>query len=333
MFSPDAFLQALREAPDDDLPRLIYADWLEEHGDADRAEFIRVQVRLAGLDEEDPERPALEDRERALLAAHEAEWLGPLPPDVAKVTFRRGFVNKVVLGAPPDLAALGEFCARHAVRKLVFLKSAAARELARWPVPAGVVSLDLRCWRAWSPTLVEGVITSSHLAGLTALALQGGIDDDFVAALVASPLLRQLEALRLDTKDLTDAGLARLLRSPHLDRLTKLDLRTPRLTGSILVPLTNPPLAARWTELTWLLNITSNSYSPASVARLGACVNLRKLRLLLPARPLVSFPTLPGGAAPGRTGRRPPAASPGRFGLPGRAAPADPGLWEVGHPG
>jgi uncharacterized protein (TIGR02996 family) len=38
----DAFLQAILDAPDDDTPRLVYADWLEEYGQPDRAAFIRV---------------------------------------------------------------------------------------------------------------------------------------------------------------------------------------------------------------------------------------------------------------------------------------------------
>src|SRR5262245_58863227 len=41
-----AFLKAIAEAPDDDGPRLVYADWLEEHGDPARAEFIRVRCEL-----------------------------------------------------------------------------------------------------------------------------------------------------------------------------------------------------------------------------------------------------------------------------------------------
>ena len=35
------FLAAIRENPDDDAVRLIFADWLEDQGDTDRAEFIR----------------------------------------------------------------------------------------------------------------------------------------------------------------------------------------------------------------------------------------------------------------------------------------------------
>jgi uncharacterized protein (TIGR02996 family) len=37
-------LQAILESPDDDDVRLIYADWLEDHGDDARAQFIRMQI-------------------------------------------------------------------------------------------------------------------------------------------------------------------------------------------------------------------------------------------------------------------------------------------------
>lgn len=45
-----AFLAAIRDRPGDDLPRLVFADWLEEHGEPDRAEFIRVQCELTALE-------------------------------------------------------------------------------------------------------------------------------------------------------------------------------------------------------------------------------------------------------------------------------------------
>ena len=34
-------LRAVLESPWDDVPRLVYADWLDEHGRGDLAEFIR----------------------------------------------------------------------------------------------------------------------------------------------------------------------------------------------------------------------------------------------------------------------------------------------------
>lgn len=45
----DALLEDVKAAPLDDLPRLIAADWLEDHGQAERAEFVRVQVERAAL--------------------------------------------------------------------------------------------------------------------------------------------------------------------------------------------------------------------------------------------------------------------------------------------
>ena len=41
MTPDDAFLAAIIESPDDDGPRLVYADWLEENGHPERAEFLR----------------------------------------------------------------------------------------------------------------------------------------------------------------------------------------------------------------------------------------------------------------------------------------------------
>src|SRR5436190_23323997 len=92
----DAFLQAILEDPDDDTPRLIYADWLEERG-APRGEFIRVQCELATLEPDSPRRRILEARERHLLAAHRTDWLGPIREMANEWVFRRGFVESVKL--------------------------------------------------------------------------------------------------------------------------------------------------------------------------------------------------------------------------------------------
>jgi uncharacterized protein (TIGR02996 family) len=73
MKHPDwpAFLAAIIAEPHDDTPRLVAADFLEEHGEADRAAFIRVQVELARLEAsnlaDSPDAVALRARERAFL--------------------------------------------------------------------------------------------------------------------------------------------------------------------------------------------------------------------------------------------------------------------------
>jgi uncharacterized protein (TIGR02996 family) len=92
--NPEAFLRTIREHPDDDGPRLVYADWLEERGECDRAEFIRVQCELEQAP--DDERYAgLAQREAELLQRHREAWFGDWQPG-PHVRIRRGFLDVVV---------------------------------------------------------------------------------------------------------------------------------------------------------------------------------------------------------------------------------------------
>ena len=47
MTERDSLSAAVLADPADDLPRLVFADWCDDHGDPDRAEFIRLQVSLS----------------------------------------------------------------------------------------------------------------------------------------------------------------------------------------------------------------------------------------------------------------------------------------------
>jgi uncharacterized protein (TIGR02996 family) len=87
-----AFLDAIIASPDEDAPRLVYADFLEEHGQPERAEFIRLQCELAKTPAGE-RRKALEAKERALLEAHQETWVWPLMSPLLHWTFRRGFVE------------------------------------------------------------------------------------------------------------------------------------------------------------------------------------------------------------------------------------------------
>src|SRR5262245_10972802 len=78
MTDPEALLQAILADPEDDAIRLVYADYLEERGEPERAEFIRVQCDLARLDYKDPRRTKLSQREAALLEKYREQWLAPL---------------------------------------------------------------------------------------------------------------------------------------------------------------------------------------------------------------------------------------------------------------
>src|SRR5262249_7766696 len=84
----------LRDDPVDDTQRLIFADWLQEQSDpllVARGELLRVQCRLNGRTTA-AERAALEDRQRQLLQAHRADWLGAVPDFCLVCGFERGLV-------------------------------------------------------------------------------------------------------------------------------------------------------------------------------------------------------------------------------------------------
>lgn len=91
------FIETIRERPDDDVPRLIYADWLDEHDDP-KGEFIRVQIQLAGMTRDDPARWDLELRQHRLLHRHGWEWIYK-PFDPHPRYFRPGFVRGFVEAA------------------------------------------------------------------------------------------------------------------------------------------------------------------------------------------------------------------------------------------
>jgi uncharacterized protein (TIGR02996 family) len=104
MTPDEAFLQDIIAHPDDDTARLIYADWLDEHGQPERGEFIRVQCALASLSEEDDRRWPLLAREKALLAAHEEEWRRPFDEFFSQILPQATLWSRMkrYFGAPPE---------------------------------------------------------------------------------------------------------------------------------------------------------------------------------------------------------------------------------------
>ena len=64
----EAFLRAIYDVPEDDTPRLVYADFLEEHGDPDKAAYIRYEIEAARA--EDSRRAELEAARQALIGHH-----------------------------------------------------------------------------------------------------------------------------------------------------------------------------------------------------------------------------------------------------------------------
>lgn len=69
-----AFLAALKANPADDTTRLVYADWLDEHGEAAKAEYLRLISRLPVVGDDIDVRTTEATRATELGAALSAEW-------------------------------------------------------------------------------------------------------------------------------------------------------------------------------------------------------------------------------------------------------------------
>src|SRR5947209_1923575 len=61
-----SFLHAILGDPEDEAPRMIYADWLQDQGDP-LGELVRVQTELGRIDTGRARREELARRERELL--------------------------------------------------------------------------------------------------------------------------------------------------------------------------------------------------------------------------------------------------------------------------
>jgi uncharacterized protein (TIGR02996 family) len=170
-----ALLAAILAHPDEDTPRLMYADWLDEHGQHDRAEFIRIQC--------DPNSDeAAEDRAMELEERSRGRWLvGLLQVPGVHWEFRRGFPE--YLDADADL-----FLDRYEA----FVRARWLRFLSIHHVRNHHVR-DL-CNRLWNPRWVELELQEHPEA----------IDDvfdydatDTAVALAGCPQVSQLRLLRL----------------------------------------------------------------------------------------------------------------------------------------
>jgi uncharacterized protein (TIGR02996 family) len=128
-----ALLAAVLAAPDDDAVRLVFADWLEEHGEEERAEFVRLQCRLAEIEREIGRRQFFHGLllERDRLCGREVELLpGQRKLADAALTavlgggfafnLGRGFVHSVTLPAADWLKHAKALLEAHPIREVRF---------------------------------------------------------------------------------------------------------------------------------------------------------------------------------------------------------------------
>jgi uncharacterized protein (TIGR02996 family) len=290
-------LGAVEDSPDDDEPRLIYADFLQTRGDP-RGELIAVQCALAKQPDADG---ALRQREAELLGAHARAWRAELGVATIAAHFTRGFISEAVVLAS-DLAARGARAleTRPSPRWIVVRSTLADIEaLAKLPQLARVSSLEVSGnWSDgdWSITVLAA---SRFLGGLRTLALRfHRIDLSGIRAIAEAPSLAKLVALDLGGNFLASeaqAALDELLAMGSVERLLlpgtnlamgasralarapkcavrSLDIASNRLDDAALAALLEGPWS-RLEEL-WAFGNTAGERGARAVAALPALVSI-----------------------------------------------------------
>ena len=87
----------MRERPDDESVRLLYADWLADTGELARSEFVRAQCRLASSNLPESEKDSLQAKSKKWLDEYEASWIAELPPVVEDVRWKLGCIDRVMV--------------------------------------------------------------------------------------------------------------------------------------------------------------------------------------------------------------------------------------------
>ncbi|HTU17985.1 MAG TPA: TIGR02996 domain-containing protein [Gemmataceae bacterium] len=228
MTHANAFLQDILADPDDDAPRLIFADWLEEQGDVAsvaRAEFIRVQCALAVGEVSEQRRAELERRQQQILESYASEWARPIRRLIIDWEYHRGFID--------DVGMLAGTFLTHASR---LFRHVPIRHLRLWtrtyPESIPVVEIE--------PMNMAALADNEHLRRLRSLVLSDNyLQSRDVRALVVSEHLTHLRALDLSYNRIGDGGIRALAGSPLLSRLEHLNLRGNDLGAGGLRVLTN----------------------------------------------------------------------------------------------
>lgn len=282
-----ALLDAVKDHPDDDTPRLVLADWLDEQGnelDAERAAFIRTEV-AAALEKERGARPPVrspafsdeygkpDDRLR--------RWLGPAADLAQRSGFERGLPSICVHGLRllrtdvPDLLACEGFAF---VQSVVLFEAGGSRieAMAARPEFRFVPGINAAPMYPFGVHFAEKFFRSPNLTGLRHIVFRG-INPGAAGTqvLVDNPALSRLRKLSLHHNKLVDKAVAALAGSKHLANLTYLNLSDNNIGDKGAEVLAASKTLVNLLELDLTLNARLTDVGKAVLrAKFGARVKL-----------------------------------------------------------
>ena len=212
MITRDELMAAVIASPDDDIPRLVLADWFAERGDP-RGELIHVGCVLAAGSLDDAQRAACERRYAELIAGPGTLWLTELKLKNEVVAFRRGMVEAVALQWERFPAVADRLFASTPLRALTTwdFGDNGLRQWGQMPWLGRLQDLHLR---GVDPHQLRSLLAPSDLTNVRRLTIEGNHRGQLGLAgarLIASwPSFPKVIELALINAGLTDAAVATL---------------------------------------------------------------------------------------------------------------------------
>ena len=265
-----AFNRAMLERPDDDLPRLVFADWMDENcPDADVNRAVRESIVTRETQD--------------IWSAGQRRGFGVASLTLTRGRFAVGIETRTRHPAGRSIWTVLDalWCAEWG-DTAAFGNEVSGARLVRWfrdPHMAAVSSVALvRCdltaehfrkmlasahlvhlrgiawtrYHARDPSGSVRVLAESPiLAQLESLELGVSLDADALRALVSSPHLKRLQILRLKWCLPQQGGAEVLAGSPRLSTLTTLDLDSRYMSPVAAVVLANSPYLCETIRAQW----------------------------------------------------------------------------------
>jgi uncharacterized protein (TIGR02996 family) len=234
----DALLDAIWDNPQEDTPRLVYADWLQENGHEKYAEFIRVCVLLA----------------RKVLPADERRRLRQ----------QRHRLGQQIIKERPEATQIITHC--NPPNGIPF---------ECYIVPAADFVKE---WPRWWPFVQPRRLLLTNLCDAGSGVADCGYMDRVVALACEGEVTRVWGHNREDADWNPVSGilLAELAGSKHLQKLTALKIEPIVATVRELSAFAQTPLAARLTELRLWLQFWDGSREDLRVLHGGAPQQIRQ---------------------------------------------------------
>lgn len=235
----EPFIREIIANPADDVARLVFADYLEQHGDA-RGELIRIQFQILDAEKGSKEHRKLRKRERELAKEHGA--FGRAPQGVKPLGARGGFLDAIEVTVARFLRLQEKIFEMAPIRSVVLKgRSVKLAKVGESPYLGQLREFRMSQNYAAEDDLVS-VLRSSKFDGLEALQVGStGLPVSAIQSIATNSRFESLRTLAIHGRvpDRSPAG--SLTDSEYLQNLTTLSLSIPRLGDGFLTRLAAAP--------------------------------------------------------------------------------------------